>query len=114
MSVPLTEIDTLFTLHFADDQVVVAQNAEDAEYMVRKLVVEYHKRGLEVSIQQVSKTEKLTVSSDQQSIELKDGQEIRGCEQYKRLGVRLISDGNFDQAIKNSEKSESFRRGKIS
>ena len=98
MGVPLDEIGTLFTLCFADDQVVVAQDAEDAEYMARKLVVEYRKWGLEVSIR---KTEKLTVGGDQQSIELEDGQKIRGCEQYKYLGVRLTSDGKMDQAIKD-------------
>lgn len=48
---------------------------------------------IEVSIR---KTEKLTVGGDQQSIELEDGQEIRGYEQYKHLGVRLTSDDKME------------------
>ncbi|CAH0395288.1 unnamed protein product [Bemisia tabaci] len=77
--------------------VVVAQDQDDAEYMMRKLVKEYRKWGLEVSI---SKSEKMTFGGDQQSIELEDGQQIKGCEHYKYLGVRLTQDGRTDQAIK--------------
>ena len=97
MGVPLSEVETLFTLCFADDQVVVAQDQDDAEYMIRKLVEEYRKWGLKVSI---SKSEKMTFGGDQQSIELEDGQQIKGCEHFKYLGVRLTQDGRTDQAIK--------------
>ena len=97
MGVPLGDLETLFTLCFADDQVVVAQDQDDAEYMMRKLVEEYRKWGLEVSI---SKSEKMTFGGDQQSIELEDGQQIKGCEHYKYLGVRLTQDGRTDQAIR--------------
>ncbi|CAH0393483.1 unnamed protein product [Bemisia tabaci] len=65
--------------------------------MMRKLVEEYRKWGLEVSI---SKSEKMTFGGDQQGIELEDGQQIKGCEHYKYLGVRLTQDGRTDQAIK--------------
>ena len=98
MGVPLNDRDTLFTLCFADDQVVIAQDADDAEYMTRKLVAEYRKWGLEVSI---SKTEKLTIGGDQQDIELDDGQRIRSCERYKYLGVWVSQDGRLDHAIKD-------------
>ena len=69
MGVPSGDFETPFTLCFADDQVVVAQDQDDAEYMMRKLVEEYRKWGLEVSI---SKSEKMTFGGDQQSIELED------------------------------------------
>lgn len=32
---------TVYTLHYANDQVVIAQNKEDLEYIARKLVEEY-------------------------------------------------------------------------
>ncbi|XP_072160540.1 uncharacterized protein [Bemisia tabaci] len=98
MGVPLNDTDTLYTLCFADDQVVIAQDADDAEYMTRKLVLEYRRWGLEVS---VKKTEKLTIGGDQQDIELEDGQCIKSCEHYKYLGVRVSQDGKMDQAIKD-------------
>ena len=36
MGIPINE-KILFTLHYADDQIVLAQDSEDAEYMMRKL-----------------------------------------------------------------------------
>jgi len=46
MGIPLNNT-TLYTLSFADDQVILAQDFEDLEYMTRKLVEEYTKWGLE-------------------------------------------------------------------
>ena len=98
MGVPLREDGTLYTLCFADDQVVIAQDEEDANYMTRKLVEVYRKWGMEVN---VVKTEKLVIGGDQQSIELEDGRKILDCEEYKYLGVWLTKDGNLDRAIKD-------------
>lgn len=98
MGVPLNDQETLFTLCFADDQVVISQDHDDAEYMTRKLVEEYRKWGLEVSVR---KTKKMSVGGAQQSIVLEDGQHIESCEQYKYLGVKLTSDGKLDQAIRD-------------
>nr|XP_018898501.1 PREDICTED: uncharacterized protein LOC109031450 [Bemisia tabaci] len=97
MGVPLEDGGTLYTLCFADDQVVVAQDEEDADYMTRKLVEENRIWGLDVS---VSKTEKLVIGGDSQGIELEDGRYINGCEEYKYLGVWLTQDGKFDRAIR--------------
>lgn len=38
----------LFTLHFANYQVLIAQDKEDLQYMVRKIKEEYEKRDLEM------------------------------------------------------------------
>lgn len=35
--------DHLFTLHFADDQIVLAQDAYDLEFMIKRLYTEYKK-----------------------------------------------------------------------
>jgi hypothetical protein len=39
----------LYNLLFADDQVIIAQDTEDAEYMLRKVVEEYMKWGLQIN-----------------------------------------------------------------
>lgn len=46
----------LFTLQFADDQVLLAENRDNLEYMTRKLSEEYNKWGLSMN---VSKTKYL-------------------------------------------------------
>ena len=49
MGVQLNEDTTLYTLHFADDQVVVAQDKEDLEFMTRRLFACYEEWGLTVN-----------------------------------------------------------------
>jgi hypothetical protein len=41
---------TIYTLQFADDQVVMAQSKEDLQYMCRKLREEYLKWALNINI----------------------------------------------------------------
>jgi len=48
MGVPL-ENTTIYTLQFADDQVVLAGDKEDLEYMTRKLEENYEKWGLDMN-----------------------------------------------------------------
>ena len=48
MGVPL-ENTTLYTLQFADDQVVLAGDKEDLEYMTCKLKETYEKWGLDMN-----------------------------------------------------------------
>jgi hypothetical protein len=38
MVLPINQDYNLYNLLFADDQVIIAQDTEDAEYMLRKLV----------------------------------------------------------------------------
>jgi hypothetical protein len=40
MGLPINQDYHLYKLLFADDQVLMAQNTEDSEYMLRKLVEE--------------------------------------------------------------------------
>jgi hypothetical protein len=37
MGLPINQDYNLYNLLFADDQVIIAQDTEDAEYMLRKL-----------------------------------------------------------------------------
>jgi hypothetical protein len=49
MGVPSENI-TLYTLQFADDQVVLGRDKEDLEYMIRKLQETYEKWGLDLNL----------------------------------------------------------------
>ncbi|XP_044766857.1 uncharacterized protein LOC123322865 [Coccinella septempunctata] len=93
MGIPLNNT-TIYTLNFADDQVVMAQDLDDLEYMTRK---EYRHWGLEVN---VAKTEYMCVGGPQQNMILEDGQVIEGCKGYKYLGTQLSSSGTLEEAIK--------------
>jgi hypothetical protein len=45
MRLPINQDYHLYNLLFADDQVIIAQDIEDADYMLRKLIEEYMKWG---------------------------------------------------------------------
>ena len=56
-----------FTINFADDQAIIAEDEIDISYTLRKLAEEYLKWGLEIN---TSKTEYLTVGGEGQGLEL--------------------------------------------
>jgi hypothetical protein len=41
---------TIFSMLFADDQLLIAQDYEDLEYMTRKLIDEYELWGLKLNV----------------------------------------------------------------
>ena len=49
-----TTQDTIYTLLFTDDQVLIAREYEDMEFMVRKLLEEYEKWGLKINLETLS------------------------------------------------------------
>lgn len=53
----------IYSLLFADDQVVLAEDIEDTTYMVRKLMEEYEKWGLEINTE---KTQYMTIGNQGQ------------------------------------------------
>lgn len=97
MGLPLEDY-ILYTLSFADDQVVIAQDYEDLEYMTRKLIEEYTKWGLEVNL---SKTEYMCIGGEQRDLILNSGKTIKQCTEYKYLGMRLTNNGDLTEAIKD-------------
>ena len=95
--------DYLFTLSFADDQAVLAQDAYDLEFMLSRLYAEYQKWGLEVSIK---KTEYLAVNSNAQfEVLLNDEICIKQVEEFKYLGVLVDRQGIGDTELKHRTKS---------
>lgn len=100
MGIPLNDY-VLYTLCFADDQIVLAQDYDDLEYMTRKLIEEYDKWGLEVNLQ---KTEYMCIGGEQQDLILEQQQQhqqIKQCKKYKYLGMHITNDGSLDEEIKH-------------
>lgn len=88
----------LFFCWFADDQVIVANDRDDLEYMTRKLQEEYHKWGLEINMQ---KTKYLPIGAELSNIKLdNDSDVIEGCKEYMYLGVVFDTTGTDDKEIK--------------
>jgi len=85
MGIPL-ENTTLYTLQFADDQVVLAGDKEDLDYMTRKLKETYEKWGLDMNL---NKTEYLCIGETHNNLKLDKDSEIEFCQVYKYLRVIL-------------------------
>lgn len=89
----------LTSLFFADDQVIIACDEDDADYMLRKLKDEYENWGLNINMQ---KTEYMKVGGKQED---EDPElQIRGIKRttnYKYLGSILTEEGNTKADIKN-------------
>lgn len=80
----------IYTLQFADDQVVIANDMEDMQYMMRKLTEEYSQWGLTVNL---TKTRYLCVGEEPNNLVLDNGQQIPSCQEYVYLGVTFDSTG---------------------
>lgn len=88
--------DKLFTLHFADDQVIFAEDEDDICYMVRKLDDAYHDWGLTINTE---KTEYLVAGANDRDLVLDRGT-IGSTNSYKYLGVNITKDGSSENEIK--------------
>ena len=89
--------EKLFTLHFADDQVVFAEDEDDIGYMVRKLDEEYEAWGLKINME---KTEYLIVGSNDRNNLILDQAEIKNVNSFKYLGVTVTESGSSEIEIK--------------
>lgn len=88
--------DKLFTLHFADDQAIFAEDEDDIFYMIRKLDDAYHDWGLTINME---KTEYLVAGANDHDLELDRGT-IGSTNSYKYLGVNITKDGSSENEIK--------------
>ena len=77
----------MYTLQFADYQVVLAGDKEDMEYITRKLKETYEKWGLHMNL---NKTKYLCFGETDSNLKLDKDSEIEFCQEYKYLGVILI------------------------
>jgi hypothetical protein len=89
--------DYVYTLLFADDQVIIGEDEDDMNYIMRKLTEEYNNWGLEINFDQ---TQHMVVGGQGQDI-ITDYGTIKTTSQYKYLGVTLTSDGRDNKDIRN-------------
>ena len=90
MGIPIDDT-FLFTLSFADDQAIVAQDSYDMEFMLRRLYIEYEKWGLQISLE---KTEYLVVNAETRfDILINDETRVKQVDKFKYLGVMIDKDG---------------------
>ena len=95
MGDPLENI-ILYTLQFADDQVVLASDKEDLEYMSRKLKETQENWGLNLNL---NKTKYLCIGGTHNNLKLDKDNEIELCQEYKYLGVIFDNSGTDDKEI---------------
>jgi hypothetical protein len=90
----------IYTLQFADDQVMMAQSKEDWNIrMCRKLQEEYSKWGL---IMNIAKTKYMYLGTDTNYLEVDNGDIITGCTEYKYLGSICTKDGRDPKNIRHT------------
>ncbi|XP_044745745.1 uncharacterized protein LOC123307480 [Coccinella septempunctata] len=98
MGIQLTDDTALYTLHFADDQVVIAQDKEDLEFMSRRLFEEYQNWGLTVNLR---KTKYMCVGGEKEKLMVNDDVEIDACDEYIYLGTKITADGRTQNEIES-------------
>ena len=86
----------LFTLHFADDQVILAEDDDDICYMLRKLDEEYEKWGLTIN---TDKTEYVVAGGERRDLHISKGV-VKGVDSYKYLGIKITNCGTSEAEIK--------------
>ena len=72
--------DTVCTLCFAYDEVLIARDYGDINYVTRKLIEEYRKWGLDVNVNESKNT---CVGGERRNLTLENGQDIKCCAKYK-------------------------------
>jgi hypothetical protein len=88
----------LHRLQFVIDQVVLAGDREDLEYMTRKLKESYEKWGLDMNL---NKAKYLCIGETHSNQKLGKDSEIEFCEEYKCLGVIFDASGTDDKEIRS-------------
>ena len=64
----------IYSLNFADDQVLLAQDHDDMEYVARKLKEEYEKWGLAINLK---KTKYVCMGEGKEILKFDGGEEIK-------------------------------------
>ena len=87
---------SLYSLLFADDQVVIANDEYDMNFMVRKLTDDYEKWGLKIN---TNKTEYLVIGENDSDPEVEINTSIKKCNEYKYLGSFISQEGTSKKDV---------------
>jgi len=102
---------TIYSMLFAGDQLLIAQDYEDLEYMTGKLIEEYELWGLELN---VKKTKYMSIGDTLRDLQLEEGKGvISHVNEYTCLGVRITKDGNHEPEINDRiKRTSSYNKAK--
>jgi len=76
----------VYSLSFADEQVLLAQDYDGMEYMARKLKEEYEKWGLAKNIEKVKY---VCMGEGKEILKFDGGEEIKPCTECTYLGTKI-------------------------
>jgi hypothetical protein len=88
----------VYSINFADDQVLLAQDHDDMEYMARKLKEEYEKWGLTINLE---KTKYVCIGERREILKFDDGEEIKPCTECTYLDTKIDQLGDNTTEIKH-------------
>ena len=88
----------VYSLNFADDQVVLVQDHDDTEHTARMLKEEYEEWGLTINLE---KTEYICIGEGKESLKLEGGEEIKPCTECTYLGTTIDQVGDNTTEIKH-------------
>jgi hypothetical protein len=97
MGIPIQDT-YLYSFNFADDQVLLAQDHEDREYMGRKLKEEYEKWGLVINLEKT----KYVCMGERKILKSDSGEEIKPCTDCTYLGTKIDHLGDNTMEINRS------------
>lgn len=99
MGIPVGE-HILYSLSFADDQVVIAQDSYDLEFMLNRLHEEYERWGLKISFKKTEFLVCVVNSETNFELLLNDEVQLSQVEEFKYLGVNINKRGLEQQEVK--------------
>jgi len=88
----------VYSHNFADDQVLIAQDHDDIEFMTRKLKEEYEKWGLTMNLE---KTKYICIGEEKESLKFDSGEEIKPSTECTYLGTKTEQTGDNTTEIKH-------------
>jgi len=88
---------TIYSMLFADDQLLIAQNYEELQYMTRKLIEKYELWGLKVNVKE---TKYMLIRDIPRDLQLEVGKGIINyVNECNYSGVKITKDGNHEREI---------------
>ncbi|XP_073976569.1 uncharacterized protein [Rhodnius prolixus] len=94
MGMKITDNLYISNLLFAEDQVIIAEDEDDACYMLRKLMESYAEWGLGIHF---DKSQHLS-TSNASTLEI-EGRRIKRVDHFKYLGSMVEKDGSSKQKV---------------